>query len=160
MLFPTWYPLVWISQVRTGGMTCRGYDNATVSIRFPDGAGWGWSVLLLPEQFHHCCRSPPKQLHAWGRCEQSWVGHLFHLVSRCFDMFQPWCSLHGDVAEFFYRLQCLSEVSTQLHHLEFHYPNSKWPGRWKDRRRQPCHCRNADWKWRKDRIRKVPSEYF
>ena len=24
-----------------GGMTCRGYDNATVSIRFPDGAGQG-----------------------------------------------------------------------------------------------------------------------
>lgn len=42
--------LVWISHVRTGGMTCRGYDNATVSIRFPDGAGWGQSVLLLPEQ--------------------------------------------------------------------------------------------------------------
>ena len=22
------------------GMTCRGYDNATVSVRFPDGAGF------------------------------------------------------------------------------------------------------------------------
>ena len=89
---------IWIFCRSPEGMTCRGYDNATVSIRFPDGAGWGFQISFAMFCFSQSrwrkispCRSPPKQLHARNRCEQSWVGHLkllFQDVSRCVN--QPW----------------------------------------------------------------------
>lgn len=124
--YPTWYPLVWISQVRTGGMTCRGYDNATVSIRFPDGAGWGRSVLLLPEKDFTTVAGLLRNNYTLEvDVNNPGLGTCFILFQDVSICFSPGVLCMVMWRSFFNRLQCLSEVSTQLHHLEFHYPNSK-----------------------------------